>query len=76
MLFNPHTDRRCIYDPFDTERLAALSTVAARLYASLSVFIARFDELRAHYRQQIAASASAEFWLREADAKAFEVLHG
>ncbi len=76
VLVNSHTERRCIYDPFDTERLAALSTVAARLYASLSVFISRFDELRAHYRQQIAASAKAEFWQGEADAKVFEVLHG
>lgn len=76
VLFNPHTDRRCIYDPFDTERLAALSTVAARLYASLSLFIQRFDEVRAHYRQQIAASSSAEFWLDEAADQAFGVLYG
>lgn len=76
VLFNAHTERRCIYDPFDIERLAALSTVAARLYASLSVFIQRFDALRAHYRQRIAASTTAEFWLKEAEGKEFGVLYG
>ncbi|MEI6799240.1 MAG: hypothetical protein WCO04_08505 [Pseudomonadota bacterium] len=76
VLVNTHTDKRCIYDPFETDRLAALSSVAARLYASLAVFIQNFDTLRAHYRERIATSASAAFWLAEAEGKAFGVLHG
>ena len=76
VLFNPHTDRRCIYAPFETDRLAALSGVAARLYASLSVFIANFDDLRTHYRHKIATTAAAPFWLAEAEGKVFTVLHG
>ncbi len=76
VLTNSHTDRRCIYDPFEPDRLAALSSVAARLYASLSLFIQNFDTLRAHYRQKIAASADPAFWLAEAEGKSFEVLHG
>lgn len=76
VLFNPHTDRRCIYDPFEADRLAALSSVAARLYASLSVFIQNFDALRAHYRQKIATTADPGFWLTEAQGKSFGVLHG
>lgn len=76
VLFNPHTDRRCIYAPFETDRLAALSTVAARLYASLSLFISNFDALRSHYRQKIAASADPAFWLAETEGKGFGVLHG
>jgi len=76
VLVNTHTDKRFIYDPFETDRLAALSSVAARLYASLAVFIQNFDRLRGHYRQRIATSASAAFWLAEAEGKAFGVLHG
>ena len=76
VLVNPHTDRRCVYAPFETDRLAALSTVAARLYDSLNVFIQQFDTLRAQYRQKIVTSSDPAFWLAEAEGKVFGVLHG
>jgi hypothetical protein len=76
VLWNPHTEYRYIYDPLETERLAALSTVAARLYASLGVFIQRFDNLRAHYIQRLAETSRPEFWQNEAEAASFKVLHG
>jgi hypothetical protein len=76
VLVNPHTERRCVYAPFETDRLAALSHVAARFYASLCLFIQNFDALRDHYREKIAASAKPEFWLAEAEGKDFGVLYG
>lgn len=75
VLVNTHTDRRCVYDPFEVERLAVLSGVAAQLYASLSLFIQNFDALRDHYSQKINTTASAAFWLAEVEGKSFEVLY-
>lgn len=75
VLANPHTDRRCLYNPCDTDRLAALSTVAAQLYSNLSLFIQNFDTLRAHYRHRIAITADPAFWLAETEGKSFEVLY-
>jgi hypothetical protein len=75
VLVNTHTDRRCVYDPFEVERLAVLSGVAAQLYASLSLFIQNFDALRDHYSQKINITASAAFWLAEVEGKSFEVLY-
>lgn len=75
VLWNPHTERRCIYDPSEPQRLAALSTVAARLYAALSTFTQRFDELRAHYQQRLSETSTPAFWQEVANKATFGVLH-
>ena len=54
----------------------ALSTVAARFYASLSAFTQNYDELRAHYRQKLAETSAPAFWQHIAERARFEVLYG
>ncbi|MBI1169859.1 hypothetical protein GC209_00530 [bacterium] len=76
VLWNPHTDRRNIYDPHEPERLTALATVAARFYAALSAFTAGYDTLRAHYCQRLQQTSSEAFWLQLTKSAPFEVLHG
>lgn len=75
VLLNPHTERRYVYDPREADRLSALATVAARLYAGLSAFTQRYDELRAHYRARMAETATPAFWQGLARDAAFGVLH-
>ena len=76
VLWNPHTEKRYVYDPSEADRLATLSTVAARLYAALSAFTQRYDELRAIYRARMAETSAPAFWQAEADAGQFGVLYG
>ena len=76
VLWNPHTEKRYVYDPSEADRLATLSTVAARLYAGLSTFTQRYEELRVHYRARMTETSAAPFWQAEADAGEFGVLYG
>ena len=75
VLFNPHTERRAIYNPNEAERIAALSIVAARFFASLSAFTQGYDNLRAHYAARMAAASAPSFWAQVTEGAAFEVLH-
>lgn len=76
VLWNPHTDRRSIYNPNDAERIAALSIVAARFFVSLSAFTQGYDDLRAHYARRMAATSTPAFWSEVAQSRPFAVLHG
>ncbi len=75
VLWNPHTERRSIYNPNDAERIAALSIVAARFFVSLSAFTQGYDDLRGHYAKRMAVTSTPAFWSEVAASRAFTVLH-
>ncbi len=76
VLWNPHTERRSIYNPNDAERIAALSIVAARFFVALSAFTQGYDDLRGHYARRMAVTSTPAFWQEVAEPFAFKVLHG